>query len=501
MRENESDSEGEQPGPYDDISPWAAYDPDEAGPPYAAGTDPRDSIAFGKPADEDGQGSYEQRGYSDPWYSSGYGSGDRYRSGGWDPGPAPRRARRRGHLRVYLTVAAVAAVVGAGLTVAFGSSGSSPAASISSPGIPSPQDDAPGSGSALNAAAVKHKVAPGLVDITATLKYASETAEGTGMVVSPSGLVLTNNHVIDGATAVTVALADNVHRTYQAQVIGYDSADDVALLQLTGASGLATVSIGNSAQVRVGTQVLALGDAQGRGGVTPARGYISGLNRSIQATDQGSGSTENLNHMLQTTAQIQQGDSGGALANSAGQVIGMVTAANTPSAGQPGDSEGFAIPINTALTIAQKIAAGKPSATVYIGLPGFLGVEVAQSNSADPQQQAADERRSSGDAGGGNQGRTGCVADGQEPGVPHRIAPAASGALIVGVLCETAAQSRGLVAGDVVLSVDGQVVTTPDSLTTITAKYHPGGVVSVTWVAINGSRHTARIVLGPGPAR
>jgi S1-C subfamily serine protease len=523
MHENESDSEGERPGPYDDISPWAAHDPGAAGPPAAAGTDPRDSIAFGQLADEDGPGSYEQGGYSDPWRSSdqdesrygsyasadggygsrsgGYGSGGGYHSGGWDPGPPPRRARRRGHLRVYLTVAAVAAVVGAGLTVAFGGSGSSPAASVSSPGIPSPHDDAPGGGSALNAAAVKQKVEPGLVDITATLKYASETAEGTGMILSAGGLVLTNNHVIDGATTVMVSLADNAHQTYQAQVIGYDSIDDVALLQLTGASGLATVSIGNSAQVRVGTKVLALGDAQGRGGVTPAPGYISGLNRSIQATDQGSGNTEDLNHMLQTNAQIQQGDSGGALANSAGQVIGMVTAANTPSDGQPGDSMGYAIPIDTALAIAQKIAAGQPSATVYIGLPGFLGVEVAQANSADPQQQAADERRSGDNPAGGIQAGPGCVADGQEPGVPHQIAPAASGALILGVLCGTAAQSKGLMAGDVVLSVNGQVVTTPDSLTTITARYHPGAVVSVTWEAMNGSRHEAQIVLGRGPAR
>jgi S1-C subfamily serine protease len=439
------------------------------------------------------------------------------RAAGTDPAGGIPGRRRRGHLPVYLTVAAIAVVVGAGLTVAFGGSGSNPAASTSSSsssGVPSPRDDAPGSGSALNAAAVKQKVEPGLVDITATLKYSSETAEGTGMILSPSGLVLTNNHVIDGSTAVTVSLADNVHRTYQAQVIGYDSIDDVALLQLTGASGLATVSIGNSAQVRVGTQVLALGDAQGRGGVTPARGYISGLNRSIQATDQGSGSTEDLNHMLQTNAQIQQGDSGGALANSAGQVIGMVTAANTPPDGQSGDSMGFAIPIDTALAIAQKIAAGQASATVYIGLPGFLGVEVAQGNSANPRQQAAGERRSGDNPGGsnpgggnpgggtgGNQAGPGCVADGQAPGLPRRIAPAASGALILGVLCGTAAQSEGLVAGDVVLSVNGQVVTTPDSMTTITAKYHPGAVVSVTWEAINGSRHTARIMLGRGPAR
>ena len=521
MRENESDSGGDWPGPYDHISPGAAGNTGEAGQASAAGpdlpSDAQETIAFGSLAGEAAQGSYEQRGYSDPWYSSagdesrygsyagpggGYGAtGGGYGSGGgWDPGPPRRRrARRRRHLLVYLAVAALAAGVGAGLTVAFDGPGSSPAAGLSSTGIPSPQGNAAGGGSALNQAAVERKVEPGLVDITATLKYASETAEGTGMILSSSGLVLTNNHVIDGATGVKVSLADNTHRSYPAQVIGYDSTDDVALLQLTGASGLATVSIGNSAQVRVGTPVLALGDAQGRGGVTPARGYISGLDRSIQASDEGSDTTENLNHMLQTSAQIQQGDSGGALANNAGQVIGMVTAANTPSGGQPGGSMGFAIPINTALTIARQITMDRPSSTVSIGLPGFLGVEVGQSNSADPRQQAADERQS-GDNQGGPRGLA-CVADGQEPGVPRRIAPADAGALIMGVLCGTAAQSKGLVAGDVIISVDGQAVTTPDSLTAITARYHPGDVVSVGWVAVNGSRHTARIVLGEGPPR
>jgi len=323
--------------------------------------------------------------------------------------------------------------------------------------------------------------------------------------LSSSGLVLTNNHVIDGATEVKVSLADNARQVYTARVVGYDSTDDVALLQLSGAPRLATVSFGDSAQVRVGTPVLALGDAGGKGGVTPAAGRISGLNRSIQASDEGSGTTENLNHMLQTTAQIQQGDSGGALADNAGQVIGMVTAANTGSDGQPGGPMGFAIPIDAALNIAHQIASNQPSSTVYIGLPGFLGVEVAQSDSANPRQQAADERRSAGNRGGDSQGappgRLACVADGQQPGMPARIAPAGSGALILGILCGTAAQSRGLAAGDVILSVNGQAVTTPGSLTAITARYHPGDVVSVGWEDTRGSRHTARILLGQGPAR
>ena len=465
MRENESDSGDDWPGPWD----------------------------------------YVQRGHLDPWHGSDRDEA-RYGGGGWDPGP-PRRARRGGHLLVYLTVAALAAGIGAGLTVAFGGQGSSPPTGIPASTIPSPHNNAAGSGSAsgLDLAAVERKVKPGLVDITSTLKYASETAEGTGMILSSSGLVLTNNHVIDGSTEVKVSLAGNTRQVYTARVVGYDSTDDVALLKLAGASGLATVSFGNSAQVQVGTPVLALGDAEGKGGVTPAAGSISGLNRSIQASDEGAGRTEDLNHMLQTNAQIQQGDSGGALANNAGQVIGMVTAANTPEDGQPGGTMGFAIPINTALAIAHEIASGQPSSTVYIGLPGFLGVEVAQSNSANPRQQAADERHSGGNQAGDSQGvppgGRACVGDGQEPGVPARIAPAGSGVLILGILCDTAAQSQGLAAGDVIISVNGQAVTTPSSLTTITAKYHPGAVVSVTWEAINGSRHTARIVLGRGPAR
>ena len=264
---------------------------------------------------------------------------------------------------MYLTVAALAAGIGAGLTVAFAGSGSSPTAGVSSSDVPSPHNNqaGSGSGSGLNQATVERKVKPGLVDITSTLTYASETAEGTGMILSPSGLVLTNNHVIDGATEVKVTLADNTSQSYTARVVGYDSTDDVALLQLTGASGLATVSFGNSSQVRVGIPVLALGDAEGKGGVTPALGAISALNRSIQASDEGSNTIEDLNHMLATNAQIQQGDSGGALANNAGQVIGMVTAANTAADGQPGGTTGFAIPINMALNIAGQIAASSPA--------------------------------------------------------------------------------------------------------------------------------------------
>jgi S1-C subfamily serine protease len=528
MRDDESDSDGGWPPPDEDVIGGAPRDAGEVGQasgpvahgPFPPETGDQETIAFGRPGSDDGWGRYVPRGRDDPWYpgdreqaryagygrdSQGYGrDGQGYGGAGWGrPAPPPRRHRR---LRVYLAVAGLAAVIGAGLTVALDQRGAGPArgaSGISSSGIPVSHGNRAGSGSssALNPASVEAKVEPGLVDITATLKYARETAEGTGMVINAGGLVLTNNHVIDGATSVTATLAGS-GRPFQARVIGYDIPDDVALLQLTGASDLATVSFGNSSRVRLGTAVLALGNAEGRGGVTPAVGTIDGLNRSIQASDQGSNTTEDLNHMLQTNAQIQQGDSGGALADNTGQVIGMVTAANTGSGGQQGGTAGFAIPINSALAIARQIATGHASSTVSIGLPGFLGVEVAQSTSPSPQQQAADQQRAaSGRPGGGGGSGPACVNGGQEPGSPADIAPAGTGALVLGVVCGSAAQAGGLVPGDVITSVNGQPVTTPASLTIVTSRYHPGAVVAVGWEDTSGAGHTTRFVLGNGPAR
>ncbi|MGH3226419.1 MAG: S1C family serine protease, partial [Streptosporangiaceae bacterium] len=234
------------------------------------------------------------------------------------------------------------------------------------------------------------------------------------------------------------------------------------------------------------------------------RGVIDALNRSIQASDDGSDTTEDLSHMLVTNAGIQQGDSGGALVNNAGQVIGMITAANT-GAGPSAGTTGYAIPINTALAIARQIAAGRASPTVYIGTPGFLGVVVAQSNSPDPRRQAFDEQQLA----RGGRGRPGhpagngaaCLAAGQPAGVPASIAPVGTGALILGTLCGGAVAGDGLAPGDVIISVDGQAVTTPGSLTDITVRYHPGTVVSVTWAGVDGIRHTTSVTLGSGPAR
>jgi S1-C subfamily serine protease len=501
MQDNESAGGGgwEQPDPPDH--------PDQ------------ETIAFGYAGNPD-QGGFGEDGYGPTGYgrygTAGHGGSGQAGHGGsgtaaWGPyapmPPPPLPPRRRWRMPRYVIAAVLAAGLGAGLTAAFdtqdaGSSPNSPVIAASE--IPEPHDIAAGSGSSaspMNQAAVEAKVKPGLVDIDATLTYQDESAEGTGMILSPTGLVLTNNHVIDGATTVVVTLAGS-RAVYQARVVGYDQTDDVALLQLSGAARLTSVSFGNSAQVSLGTPVLALGNAGGRGGVTPARGVIDGLNRSVQASDEGSDTTEDLNHMLQTNAGIQQGDSGGVLVNNAGQVIGMITAANT-GAGRVAGTAGFAIPINSALAIARRIAAGQASSTVYIGTPGFLGVVAAQSNSPDPRRQAFDEQQlARGGRGGPGGNGAACLAPGQPPrSVPASIAPVSTGTLILGTLCRGAVAGDGLAPGDVIISVDGQAVTTPSSLTNITARYHPGTVVSLTWAGVNGLRHTTSVTLGSGPAR
>jgi S1-C subfamily serine protease len=466
----------------------------------------RPQSGFGSQDGYQGQAGYQSQGSGeDPGRQQ---AGGGYGTPGWAlPDPPPGRPGRGGRFLVYLAVAVLAAGTAAGVTVALGHNNNpAPAAGISSNQVPGPHDNAAGSGSSsapLNRRAVEKEVLPGLVDIVSTIKYNSETAEGTGMIISSGGLVLTNNHVIDGETAIRVTLLAPGRNPaqYTAQVVGYDVTDDVALLQLQGASGLPTERFGNSSQVTLGTPVLALGNAEGRGKATPAAGIINALDRSIQASDEGSDSTENLNHMLQTDARIQQGDSGGALANKAGQVIGMITAANT-SSGQgsgSGGTLGFAIPINSALTIARQIASDRPSATVSIGLPGFLGVEVATSSSDNPQQQASDAQQSG--IGRAPAGSGPSCQNSNQGGVPTGVAPIAAGALILGVLCNTAATSAGMVAGDVITSVAGQPVTTPGSLTGITAKYHPGDIVTVIWVSLDGVEHTTLMKLGPGPAR
>jgi S1-C subfamily serine protease len=445
---------------------------------------------------------------------SGYGQSPDWGTTQIPPMP-PRPPRRRIGILSYLAVALAAGALGAGTVVALYHPASSNTASPQpssgaiapqTPLNPIPSAPAPSSGgssSNSSAQAILNKVQPGLVIIDTTLQYSSESAAGTGMVISSDGLVLTNNHVIEGSTAVKATDMGN-GKTYTAKVLGYDVTGDVALIQLQNASGLRTVPIGNSSAVKTGDSVVAMGNAEGQNAIVPAVGQVTALNQTITAGDPGGTVTsETLHGMIATNANIVSGDSGGPLANSAGRAIAMDTAGSGEGFSAQQSAVGFAIPINTALAVAGQIAAGHPTSTIAIGYPPFMGIYIPPAGSgANPQDQAAAQGGGNSGFGGGGFGGNGgqsCYDNSRNLTAPATIAPVSSGTLIVGVICNGPAQAIGMTAGSVITSVNGQAIGSPDSLTSTVSKYHPGNAISVTWVAPSGGRHTANLTLLPGP--
>jgi S1-C subfamily serine protease len=306
----------------------------------------------------------------------------------------------------------------------------------------------------LTAAAIAALVDPSVVDVNSILGFQGGTAAGTGMVLSSTGTILTNNHVIDGATRISVQIG-GAGRAYTATIVGTDLAEDVAVIQLQGASGLKVAPFGDSSKVVVGDRVVALGNALGRAGPPSiSQGLVVGLNRDITASDPTAGTSENLSGLIQTSAALQPGDSGGPLVNGAGQVIGMDTAASSRVRFNAGGGVGFAIPINHALQVAARIRAGGgtvPTPSAPAAQRGYLGVAVQQS-----------------------------------PG---------SGALVAGIVAGGPAESAGISIGDTIVGVDGTTITSPSALTSALSSHHPGDTVRVTWTDGLGRRHTASIRL------
>ena len=177
----------------------------------------------------------------------------------------------------------------------------------------------------------------GLVRIQTTLGYAGGAAVGTGMVLSSNGEVVTNHHVIAGATKILVTVM-STGRQYQATVVGSDASDDIAVLRLAGASGLATVHTDTSTP-RVGQSVTAVGDAEGATGFTASAGKVTAVNQTIAPSD--GDHKETLTGVIQYAAAVMSGDSGGATYGTGGSVIGMTTAASSGGT----QTNGYAIPI------------------------------------------------------------------------------------------------------------------------------------------------------------
>jgi S1-C subfamily serine protease len=301
------------------------------------------------------------------------------------------------------------------------------------------------------AARTSPSIGTGVVVINTNLAYQGGAAAGTGMVLTSSGEVLTNNHVIRGATSIRVVIPGTKH-AYTAKVVGYDVADDVAILEAAGASHLKTVSTAASTKLRLGQAVRAVGNANGSGRLVSARGAITGLRRTIAVSDD-TGGTESLAGLIETNARLQPGDSGGPLFNSAGKVIGMDTAASTGFVSTAADS--YAIPIARALSVARQIVAGHATARVHVGATAFLGIQVQ---------------------GGG-----------------------AGGLVIAGVVPGGPAAAAGLEADDVITSIDGRAITTPSSLTSYLLTKKPGATVTIGYIDRVGESLTASVALASGP--
>jgi S1-C subfamily serine protease len=310
-------------------------------------------------------------------------------------------------------------------------------------------------------------IGTGVVVVNTKLGYQGGAAAGTGIVLTSSGEVLTNNHVIQGATSVEVVVPGTTHQ-YSAKVVGYDVSADVAVLQVQGASNLKTAAIGDSSKVTAGQAVKALGNAGGTGTVAAASGTVTGLRKSITVSgDQGG--TERLIGLIETDAALQPGDSGGPLLSTNGQVIGMDTAASTGFTFQSaGGSDSYAIPINTAVTLAKQIDSGTASTAVHIGPTAFLGVEIASPVGA-------------GFGAGGFGG----------------AAPA--GGLIAGTAAGGPAASAGLTAGDVITAINGRIVSSPSRITSLILTKKPGAKITVTYTDQSATNHVTTVTLASGP--
>ena len=388
-------------------------------------------------------------------------------------GPQPpggnRPTRISGALRlatIGLAICLIALVAGLGIGWSLGRSQGIETTATQGPIMAVPQTNAQTAGSP-NLAALAAKVDPSVVDVNTVIQTGngSGAAAGTGIILTSSGEILTNNHVVAGSTSITVAIAGR-SGTYTAHVVGVDPTKDVALIQVDGVSGLPTATLADSSTLQVGQPIVAFGNALGQGGVPrESQGSIVALDQSLTAND--GTSSEQLTGMIQIDASISPGDSGGPIVNSAGQVVGMITAGQTQGRARTATHIGFAIPTGTALPVVNQIRSGQESSEVILGQVGYLGVQVTDLTTSIAAQLGL--------------GST-------------------SGALVSGAVAGSPAAGAGIGRYSVITAAAGMNV---DSAATLGAALHshkPGEKVSVTWIDSGGASHTASVTLSTGPA-
>jgi len=289
----------------------------------------------------------------------------------------------------------------------------------------------------------------GLVLIDTEVGYGEGAAAGTGLVLTANGIVITNHHVVAGSTSVTVTDPANGEK-YDADVLGYDTTHDVAVLQLADASNLPTVAV--SAQpVTSGASITAIGNAEGGGQLVTVNGQVTGTGVTVTVTDDNSSNQSTLTNLLQTTAPLVPGDSGGAMFDNSSKVVAMNVAGSTNTYAPAG----YGIPISTALKVANAVVTGQPNSTVTLGRTGGLGIVVSTQSSGAPK--------------------------------------------ILQVVSGGAAAKAGITSGSTLTSLDGTTLSSSDQVTSILANYKPGDQIQASWKDRGGRSHTATVTLGVAP--
>lgn len=296
-----------------------------------------------------------------------------------------------------------------------------------------------------NVASIAEKVSPSVVSIVTTVQsrdvFGTSYGEGagTGIVVSKDGYIMTNNHVIDGASDVEIVMSDGT--TYDdVTVIGNDPLNDVAFLKIEGVDNLTSATLGDSSSVRIGQRVVTIGNALGQYQNTVTSGIISGTGRPVTASSGDGTSTETLTDLIQTDAAINSGNSGGPMVNAAGQVIGINTAVASDANGI-----GFAIPINATKGVLASVLENGAVEKAYIGV-----------QFTDITPDVASEYNLP-------------VSRGAYVAVERGSAVATNGP----------ADDAGIEDGDIIVSVDGKQVGEQGSLSSLIGEHRPGDTVEL----------------------
>ena len=310
---------------------------------------------------------------------------------------------------------------------------------------------------------VVDKVSGSVVSIVTSTKISSyfggsydSSAAGTGVIVSDSGYILTNKHVVDGATSISVVLDDGT--IYEdAKVAAVDPLNDIAFVKIEGATDLKVATLGDSKTISVGQQVIAIGNALGEYQNTVTSGIVSGTGRSLTATDSTGSMSERLSDMIQTDAAINSGNSGGPLVNAAGEVIGINTATSSSA-----ENVGFAIPISSVKGMLSQLVEKGEAARAYVGTYGIeITAEVAKEYNLPVNAGAYLYSASSYSA----------------------------------ILKDSPAAKAGLRDKDIITAVNGVKVGAAGSLSSLVGEYKPGDTVQLT-VIREGKEIAVNVELG-----